>query len=315
MTQQEKLSNKKVSEDTAIRSWRVTMKLDRRHFLKAAGVLSIGAHRVWATPAASSDKDTESISTIRVAQVKVYPLKGKMDANHKTLMDILKDVEAGEKVDVVVTPEGFLDGYVSTEKSVTKQDMIRYAIDPLESQYALAVSQWARRNKTWVIFGCTRKAADGVFNTALIYNRAGVLVGMYDKLHLQTHDHKYTRGKHLDVYDSDFGPFGVMICADRRWPETARTLTLKGARVVFNPTYGMHGELNLCMMRTRSYENGIYIVFTHPGQSLITDPKGAVACNNEDNDQTYTVTQIDLAKAPANKGGHIMDRRPDVYKL
>jgi predicted amidohydrolase len=294
------------------------MKLDRRHFLKAAGVLSIGAHGAWAKSAAGSEantKDAPATSTIRVAQVKVYPLKGKMDANHKTLMDILKDIEAGEKVDVVVTPEGFLDGYVSTEQSVTKEDMIRYAIDPKESQYALAVSQWARRNKTWVIFGCTRKAADGVFNTALIYNRAGVLAGMYDKLHLQEHDHKYTPGRHLDVYDSDFGPFGVMICADRRWPETARTLALEGARVIFNPTYGMHGELNLCMMRTRSYENGIYIVFTHPGQSLITDPKGAIACNNEDKNKTWTVTQIDLAKAPANKGGHIADRRSDVYKL
>ena len=291
------------------------MKLDRRHFLKAAGALSIGAHGVWAQSARTSDKNTEPISTIRVAQVKVYPLKGKMDANHKTLMGILRDIEPGEKVDVVITPEGFLDGYVSTEESVTKQDMIQYAIDPSESQYAQAVSQWARRNKTWVIYGCTRKAADGVFNTALIYSRAGLLVGMYDKLHLQTHDHKYTPGKHLDVHESDFGPFGVMICADRRWPETARTLTLKGARVIFNPTYGMHGELNLCMMRTRSYENGIYIVFTHPGQSLITDPKGAVTCNSEDNDQTWTVTEIDLSRAPANKGGHIVDRRPDVYKL
>ncbi len=291
------------------------MKLDRRHFLKAAGALGIGAHNVWAGTTASSDKDTTSISTIRVAQVKVYPLKGKMDENHKTLMDILKAIEAGGKVDVVVTPEGFLDGYVSTEKSVTKEDMSQYAIDPQESQYALAVSQWARRNKTWVIFGCTRKAADGIFNTALIYNRAGALVGMYDKLHLQEHDHKYAPGKHLNVYESDFGTFGVMICADRRWPETTRTLALKGARVIFNPTYGMHGELNLCMMRTRSYENGIYIVFTHPGQSLITDPKGAVTCNNEDKNKTWTVTEIDLAKAPANKGGHIADRRPDVYKL
>jgi predicted amidohydrolase len=254
-------------------------------------------------------------SAIRVAQIKVYPLKGKMEANHKKLTDILKNIGRNEDVDVVVTPEDFLDGYVSTDKSVTKEDMVRYAIDPLRSEYSRAVSDWAGQNKAWVVYGCTRKAEDGIFNTALIYNRSGFLAGMYDKLHLQTHDHKYTPGKHLDVYESDFGLFGVMICADRRWPETARTLTLQGARVIFNPTYGMHGDLNLCMMRTRSYENGIYIVFTHPGQSLITDPRGAVVCNSKDESKTYTVTDIDLSKAPANKGGHIVDRRPDVYKL
>jgi omega-amidase len=297
------------------------MKLNRRSFLEAAGVLGIGAGRIWAESETSSDnkvkkavEEEAAISKIRVAQIKVYPDKGKMKVNHRRLLNILKDIEK-EVVDVVVTPEGFLDGYVSTEKSVTKEDMVRYAIDPVKSDYAGAVSDWARQNKAWVVYGCARKAADGVFNTALIYNRKGLLVGMYDKLHLQTHDHKYTPGKHLHVYESDFGPFGVMICADRRWPETSRTLTLQGARVIFNPTYGMHGELNLCMMRTRSYENGIYIVFTHPGQSLITNPRGAVVCNNEDKNKTYTVTEIDLSKAPANKGGHIVDRRTDVYKL
>lgn len=298
------------------------MKLNRRSFLRAAGAISIGSRRLLAQSETGNHRDSKTIaenraaiSRIRVAQIKVYPEKGKMGANHKKLTSVLRDIEKNEDVDVVVTPEGFLDGYVSTEKSVTKEDMVKYAIDPLKSEYTRAVSNWARRNRAWVVYGCTRKAKDGIFNTALIYNRSGLLVGMYDKLHLQTHDHKYTPGKHLHVYGSDFGPFGVMICADRRWPETSRTLTLQGARVIFNPTYGMHGDLNLCMMRTRSYENGIFIVFTHPGQSLITDPRGRVVCNNKDKEKTYAVTEIDLSRAPANKGGHIVDRRPDVYKL
>jgi len=291
------------------------MKLNRRHFIKAAGVVGISITRVFAQSEKGNRRDSNgTLSKIRVAQIKVYPQKGKMEMNHEKLMDILGEIEKNEKVDVLVTPEGFLDGYVSTEK-ITKDDMMAYAIDPLTSEYALAVSEWSRRNNAWVIYGCTRIAADGVFNAALIYDRGGRLVGMYDKLHLQNHDLKYTPGKYLDVYKSDFGLFGVMICADRRWPETTRTLTLKGARVIFNPTYGMHGDLNLCMMRTRAYENGIYIVFTHPGQSLITNHKGAVVCNNTDENTTYTVTEIDLSKAPANKGGHIVDRRPDVYKL
>jgi omega-amidase len=297
------------------------MKLNRRCFLKTAGAISVGASRAWAQSETSSRSDRKAkedggnISRIRVAQIKVYPDKGRMEANHKKLTAVLTDIEKNEDVDVVVTPEGFLDGYVSTEKSITKEDMVGYAIDPLSSKYTRTVSDWAEKNKAWFVYGCARKAKDGVFNTALIYDRKGLLTGTYDKLHLQTHDYKYTPGRHLHVYGSDFGPFGVMICADRRWPETARTLTLQGARVIFNPTYGMHGDLNLCMMRTRSYENGIYIGFTHPGQSLITDPKGDVVCNNEDKRTTYTVTEIDLSKAPANKGGHIVDRRPDVYKL
>ncbi|MHC4566363.1 MAG: hypothetical protein ACYTE3_11445, partial [Planctomycetota bacterium] len=70
-----------------------------------------------------------------------------------------------------------------------------------------------------------------------------------------------------------------------------------------------------CMMRTRAYENGIFIVFTHPGQSLITGPNGAVVCNDRSKNRRYTVTEIDLSRAPANTGGHIADRRPDIYNL
>jgi len=302
------------------------LKQTRREFLKTAGAVGLGASQVLAETGkgngSQSKENAEAkaqakkpMSKIRVAQIKVYPDKGRIEANHIKLMKILADIEKEHEVDVVVTPEGFLDGYVATEKLVTKDDMVKYAIEPLTSRYTQVVSGWAKRNKAWIIYGCARKAANGVFNTALIYNRRGALVGMYDKLHLQRHDNKYIPGKHLNVYESDFGLFGVMICADRRWPETARTLTLQGARVIFNPTYGMHGDLNLCMMRTRSYENGIFIVFTHPGQSLITGPSGAVVCNNEDESQTYTVTEIDLSKALADKSGHIVDRRPDVYKL
>lgn len=287
-------------------------KQTRREFIKAAGIAGIGVAQVLAEGKASEIKPR---SKIRVAQIRIYPEKGKLNANHATLTEILAEIERKEDVDVLVTPEGFLDGYVVTEKSVAKEDMPGYAIDPESSAYARAAADWAKRNKAWLIYGCARKARDGVYNTALIYDRKGSLVGMYDKTHIQTHDHKYLPGRHLNVYESDFGLFGVMICADRRWPETSRTLVLKGARVIFNPTYGMHGDLNLCMMRTRAYENGIYIAFTHPGQSLITGPNGTVVCNDRSENSKYTVTEIDLSKAPANTGGHIADRRGDLYLL
>lgn len=261
------------------------------------------------------DPRAPQLSKIRVAQIKVYPVKGDLQANHNTLMAILNTIEQQEDVDVVITPEGFLDGYISTEDYVSKEDMINYAIDPANSAYVDAISDWSQRNKSWFIFGCTRKAPDGVFNTALIINREGELVGSYDKIHLQTHDYKYTPGMHLDVFDSDFGKFGVMICADRRWPETSRTLALKGAKIIMNPTYGFYGDFNNAMMRTRAYENGIYVAFTHPAQSLITDPDGDITSDNSDSGLSYTVTEVDLSKSQLDERGHLRDRRTDLYEL
>jgi predicted amidohydrolase len=252
---------------------------------------------------------------IKLALVKVYPQKGNLAANHALLMEILANI-APRRPDVVITPECFLDGYVATESEVNAKNLQEYAIDPESSPYVQEVRQYCRRQACWLIEGLTRCAPQGAYNTALVIGRDGKLAGMYAKTHLQTHDLKFQPGNHLPVYNADFGRFGVLICADRRWPETVRTLALKGARIIFNPTYGMHDERNLAMMRTRSYESEVVIAFAHPGQSLVTGADGEVLCNNTTDFERYTLCEVDLSQVERIRGGpsaHLRDRRPNLY--
>jgi predicted amidohydrolase len=252
---------------------------------------------------------------IRVGQVKAMPVKGDLAANHARLMELLRSVEPGT-VDVVVTPECFLDGYVVTEEWITPQSLLQYGVS-LDSAYLTEAAEWVAGAEVWLILGCTTVKSGKARNTALIYDRAGHLIGRYDKVHCQTHDKKFVPGNRLPIFSSDFGPFGVMICADRRWPETVRTLALKGARIIFNPTYGMHDERNLCMMRTRSYESEVFIAFTHPLQALITDPTGRVVRLDESEAEGVVITEVDLSlvdEVRAGPSAHLRDRRPDVYE-
>lgn len=254
---------------------------------------------------------------IRFAQIKVYPVKGELRLNHSRLLEILYEVESF-KPDIVITPECFLDGYVATESFVTRANIEKYAINPDRSPYVKTISEWAKINNSWFIYGFTRLSEEGVYNSALIVNRSGDKVGIYDKVHCQSHDEKYLPGKSLPVFKSDFGLFGVMICADRRWPETVRSLALKGARIVFNPTYGAHDTFNEHMMQTRSYENEIFITFTHPEQSLVTGPKGEIINNERSSVVDFTITDIDLSKsdiARLKSLAHLKGRRPNVYSL
>lgn len=252
---------------------------------------------------------------IRIAQIRVYPISRDLEANHHHLQQILPEV-AAHKPDVVITPEGFLDGYVGKDELVTRENIRQYAIDPERSGYAQAVSTWAAQHGAWFILGCARAAADGVYNSALIFDRQGKLIGTYDKTHTQSGDKKYLPGMSLSVFESDFGLFGVLICADRRWPESVRTLALKGARVIFNPTYGNHSERNLHMMETRAYESEIFIAFTHPAQSLITGPEGEIVVNDRSEDAPFSVSEIDLARVDqrrARETSHLGYRRTDLY--
>jgi len=253
---------------------------------------------------------------MRIAQIKLVPQKGNLKENHLALIGLLESISP-ESIDVIITPECFLDGYVCTEEYVTKNNIHEYAIDPWSSEFTTDISVWAKSTNTWVILGCMRSETTGIYNTSLAFDRSGDLVGQYDKVHCQLHDKKYAPGNTLPIFDSDFGKFGMMICADRRWPETVRTLAIKGARIIYNPTYGMHDENNLRMMQTRSYESEVFIAFTHPQQSLVTDPNGNIVVNNEDKEDSITISEIDISLVDQVRSGesaHLKDRRPDVYE-
>lgn len=259
----------------------------------------------------------KELKKIRVAAVRTYPAKGDLAANFERLMSIL-DVIARQHPDVVVTPECFLDGYLVTRPDVTRENLSQWAIDPVKSREGKAVAEWARANGSWVIFGCTRKTRGGSANSAVIYNREGKYVGSYDKVHCRGHDQKFVVGKSIPVFEADFGKFGVMICADRRWPETVRTIALGGGLVIFNPTYGQHNELNVCLMRTRSFESEIPIVFAHPGQSLYTGCEGEILLNDTFAEPPFSVCEINLSsprKLREDPHAFLNQRHPKAYKL
>ena len=88
--------------------------------------------------------------------------------------------------------------------------------------------------------GCRR------FNTSILVDRHGTIVGRYRKIHLPGHsDHRtaypyqHLEKRYFEVGDTGFGVnwlddalVGMALCNDRRWPETYRVLGLKGAELI-----------------------------------------------------------------------------------
>src|SRR5699024_10061782 len=108
-----------------------------------------------------------------------------------------------------------------------------------------------------------------------------------------------TEGNELRVLNTTLGRWGVLICLDRQMPETVRLLTLKGAQVVLVPSYGGSGEMNDVMMRTRAYENGVWVVFVHPKRCLVINPSGKIVAQDEGSRGDQVVTaRIELDGKP-----------------
>jgi predicted amidohydrolase len=216
-------------------------------------------------------------------------------------------------MNIFITPECFLDGYAVTEEDWTVEKFAKIAQDVEKSPYIQRVRDLACQTGTSVVFGFT-EIMDGLFyNCALLVGADGEIIGKYHKTHLQQHDRRFAPGQDLPVFDIGIGRVGMVICADRRWPESIRALRLKGAEVCLMPTYGMWHVDNEWWMRTRSFENQMFVCFTHPRVALITHPKGEIDAKLQSSVPDVLVHEIDLAEVTDDN--HLADRRPEIYGI
>ena len=150
------------------------------------------------------------------------------------------------------------------------------------------------------------------FNTSILVDRTGRIVGKYRKVHLPGHsEHEPWRPfQHLEkryfepgdlgfpVFDAMGGRMGMCICNDRRWPETYRVMGLAGVELImlgYNtpqhyPPVPQHDHLNHfhnhLVMQAGAYQNGTWVVGVAKcgveegcmliGQSAIIAPTGEI---------------------------------------
>ncbi|MCG3198195.1 MAG: Formamidase [bacterium] len=262
-------------------------------------------------PAPTSKSILSSTQVARLGLLRGVPRKWDLESNYKVFLEgVEKASEQG--VDILITPECWLDGYAAPDPESTPERLREVAQDPNFSAYLKEVSALAKAKRMLICFGFTSLEGDKIYNSAGLWDREGRLIGIYHKTHLQTHDLQYAFGESLPVWPTEYGPVGIMICADRRWPETARALRLQGARLILNPTYGMCHEKNEMWMRTRGYENQCFIAFAHPEVGLVVDPKGDIAAKADTPGPDVLVCEVDLTRA--KEDNHLRDRRPELYE-
>lgn len=259
----------------------------------------------------------EPAGTVRLALLRATPEKWNLESNFRVFLEGI-EMAARQRASVFITPECWLDGYASPAKDSTPDKIRGIAQDLTTSAYLKVVAERAKAHHMFVCFGFTSLEGGRAYNTAGLWDTNGQLVGVYHKTHLQNHDLQYAEGTGLPVWSTPWGPVGIMICADRRWPETTRVLRLQGAKLILNPTYGFFNDLNEAMMRTRAYENQCFIAFAHPKQSLVTGPNGKVLAKEESAEEEASQARVlicDIDLSQAKDDNHLRDRRPEIYRV
>jgi len=254
---------------------------------------------------------------MRLGILRMVPKAWDPEYNFKAFEPMARKA-AAEGVEVLVTCECFLDGYSAQFGTVnerfTGEEYERFlsVSQKDDSPYLVQLRALCKELHMGVVFGYSSLTENGVKNTALFLDQEGEEIGRYHKTHWEEHDHddNFVKGDSLPVFDTKWGRVGLLICADRRWPEAARTLRCKGAQILLIPTYGGRGEDNTCWMRTRAFENEFFLAFCHPTISYICNPQGYVEACLESNVPGILVHDIDLSQCNDEM---FRVRRTDLY--
>ncbi len=190
------------------------------------------------------------------------------------------------------------------------------------------------------------------FNTSIVVDRSGAIVGKYRKIHLPGHfdvedwrpfqhlEKRYFEHGNLGfpVYEAFGGKVGMCICNDRRWPETFRVLGLRGAELVmlgYNtpvhyPPAPEHDHLqdfhNHLSMQAGAYANGAWVIGTAKagreegcdliGGSCIIAPTGEIIARTQGFGDELALAEIDLDRCRElreNVFNFALHREPEDY--
>ena len=211
----------------------------------------------------------------------------------------------------------------------------------------------ARKLKVGFSLGYAELTEDGRrFNTQILVERDGSIVGRYHKVHIPGHEHHEPDRpfQHAERYYFEPGPegfgvwrafggrVGMMICNDRRWPESYRVMGLKGVELILcgyntpihyvpDPSQDiLQGFHNSLVMQAGAYQNGTWVVGVAKGgveegvdslgQSAIIAPSGQIVAQAYTTGDELLVAHCDLDWCQRYKNT-LFDfdryRRPEVY--
>ena len=211
----------------------------------------------------------------------------------------------------------------------------------------------ARRLSIGFSLGYAELTPDGHrFNTQILVEKDGSVVAKYHKVHIPGHEHNEPDRpfQHAERYYFEPGPegfgvwkafgarVGMMICNDRRWPESYRVMGLKGVELILcgyntpihyvpDPSQDiLQGFHNSLVMQSGAYQNGTWVVGVAKGgteegvdslgQTCIIAPSGQIVA------QAYTTgDELLVARCDLNWCNKYKDtlfnfdkyRRPEVY--
>jgi len=140
-------------------------------------------------------------------RVCLIPLRTKVRepaANVQLFIERLEQTTA-QKPELICLPECTFTGYLYSQA-----DLEQFA-EPVPGLTTKEMARLARCHNVAICFGMLESAEEGVYNTAVLIDRSGAIVGSHRKI---IEKPPFIKGNRVASIDTEFGKLGMLICAD-----------------------------------------------------------------------------------------------------
>ena len=255
-------------------------------------------------------------------------------------IDALSDYQC----DVALLPEFFNAPLMGLEQHTTSLDAIK-ALAQFTNEIVDEISHLAVSYNISIIAGSMPVLEDGkLYNVSYFCRRDGTLESQY-KIHPTPHEKRawiMEGGDKVNIFETDFGKIGILICYDIEFPELARIQSEQGLQLLFVPfwTDTKNAYLRVrCCAQARAIENECYVIISGSvgnlpnvdsadiqyAQSAVFSPSDfsfphdAIVAETTPNTEMTLIADLDLSKLDIlkNEGSvrNSQDRRRDLYEI
>jgi len=165
------------------------------------------------------------------------------------------------------------------------------------ARYCERIGEVCREHGMFVVGGTLTHRRGRYYNTAVMQDPEGRVIASYDKTHLPPAEARcIAPGADLPVFDTPIGKIGLLICWDIVFPEPFAVLALKGAQIVFQPTFGHWHESDDVTARSRAMDWSVPVaVSMWGGCACIIDAAGNFAARTGRVGDSIALAPLDLA--------------------
>jgi formamidase len=250
---------------------------------------------------------------VKLAAISGNPKKPKAPVDCLDFYTDRLDTLAGERVDLVCLPE-------LINSTGLEGDSAGWA-EPIPGPTSERLAEKARDYGMYVAASLLEQQGDGVYNTGLLIDRTGGILGKYRKTHVTLAEgllRGTAPGDVYPVFQMDFGSVGYMICYDGHYPEVPRTLGLQGAEVILHSNMGdgrEGGRLWESVVRTRAVDNQVHLVAAlNRGKTCIVSPNGEFLAEGDGTPGAVVVANCDLNASMCDFSKRPIHRRYDQLR-